>query len=73
MMRTKWQVAIYQGDKTDDTPILESRFIHFADVHETMKKHKGKTFVVRIPKTAKPMEIQAFHTLKKLGYLVETR
>jgi hypothetical protein len=28
-------------------------------------------FVVRIPKTAKPMEVQAFNNLKKLGYVVE--
>jgi hypothetical protein len=37
----------------------------------TMNKNRGKAFVVRIPKTAKPMEIQAFHNLKKLGYIVE--
>jgi hypothetical protein len=38
-----------------------------------MKRNKGKIFVVTIPKTAKPMEIQAFHNLKKLGYAVEAR
>ena len=31
----------------------------------------GKAFVVRIRKTAKPMEVQAIHNLKKLGYVVE--
>jgi hypothetical protein len=29
--------------------------------------------VVAIPKTAKPMEIQALHNLKQLGYVVEAR
>jgi hypothetical protein len=38
-----------------------------------MKKHKGKVFVVRIPKTAKPMEVQAFHNLKNLGYVVQAQ
>jgi len=46
-------------------------FSNFADVHATMKRNKGKAFVVRITKTAKPMEVQAFHNLKKLGYVVE--
>jgi hypothetical protein len=38
-------------------------FSNFADVHATMKRNKGKD-VVRIPKTAKPMEVRAFHNLK---------
>jgi hypothetical protein len=42
-------------------------FSNFADVHATMKRNKGKAFVVRIPKTAKPMEVQAFHNLQKIG------
>jgi hypothetical protein len=36
-------------------------------VHATMKKNKGKAFVVIIPKTTKPMEIQAFYNLTQLG------
>ena len=52
--------------------ISEDRFIHFADVHEKMKKNKDKVFVVKIPKTAKPMEVQAFNNLRRLGYRVET-
>jgi hypothetical protein len=38
-----------------------------------MKRNKGKAFVVKIPKTAKPMEVRAFHNLKKLGYVVDAR
>ena len=37
-----------------------------------MKKNKDKTFIVRIPATAKPMEVQAFNNLRRLGYRVET-
>jgi hypothetical protein len=52
--------------------ISEEHFIHFADVHERMKRNKDKIFVVRIPATAKPMEVQAFNNLRQLGYRVET-
>ena len=38
-----------------------------------MKISKGKAFVMIIPKTAKPMEIQAFPNLKQLWYVVEAR
>jgi len=38
-----------------------------------MKRNEGKIFVVTIPKTAKPMKIQAFHDLKQSGYAVEAR
>jgi hypothetical protein len=71
MMRTKWSLTIHHEDQSNRSIILETKFNHFADLHATMKRNKGKTFVVRIPKMAKPMEIQAFHNLKKLGYRVE--
>jgi hypothetical protein len=70
-MRIQWSVAIHSEGGGENSLISEKHFIHFADVHATMKKNRGKAFVVRIPKTAKPMEIQAFHNLKKLGYIVE--
>jgi hypothetical protein len=38
-----------------------------------MKKDRGKLFLVKIPATAKPMEIQAIHNLKSLGYLIRAR
>jgi len=53
--------------------ISENKFNSFADVHATMKRNEGKIFVVTIPKTAKPMKIQAFHDLKQSGYAVEAR
>jgi hypothetical protein len=71
MMRTKWLLAIHHEDQGEGSLILENRFSNFAGVHATMKRNKGKAFVVRIPKTAKPMEVQAFNNLKKLGYVVE--
>jgi hypothetical protein len=74
MMRTRrWSLKIHHEDRGEDSLISENHFIHFADVHATMKKHKGKAFVVRIPKTAKRMEIQAVHNLKSLGYAVEAQ
>ena len=73
MMRTKWSLAIHHEDRGEGALISEDHFVHFADVHATMKRNKGKAFVVRIPKTAKPMEIQAFHNLKKLGYVIDAR
>jgi hypothetical protein len=73
MMRTKWSLAIHHEDRGEGSLISEDHFVHFADVHATMKRNKGKAFVVRIPKTAKPMEIQAFHNLKKLGYVIDAR
>ncbi len=69
-MRTKWSLTIHHEDRSRSI-ISENKFNHFADVHATMKRNKGKIFVVIIPKTAKPMEIQAFHNLKQLGYAVE--
>jgi hypothetical protein len=71
-MRTKWSLAIHHDDEGNSI-ISEIKFSHFADVHATMKRNKGKIFVVTIPKMAKPMEIQAFHNLKQLGYAVEAR
>ena len=71
MMRTKWSLTIHHDDQGGRSIISENKFEHFADLHATMKRNKGKKFVVRIPKTAKPMEIRAFHNLKNLGYLVE--
>jgi hypothetical protein len=72
MTRTKWSLTIHD-DQGKRSVISENTFNHFADVHATMKKNTGKTFVVIIPKIAKPLEIQAFHNLKKLGYAVEAR
>jgi hypothetical protein len=71
-MRTRWSIAIHHEDRTENTLISEDHFIHFADVHERMKKNKDKVFVVKIPKTASPMEVQAFDNLRRLGYRVET-
>jgi len=67
MMRTKWSLTIHHEDRGNRSIISENKFNHFADVHATMKRNKGKIFVVTIPKTAKPMEIQAFHNFKKFG------
>jgi hypothetical protein len=71
-MRTRWSIAIHHEDRSKDSLISEDHFVHFADVHERMKKNKDKVFVVRIPKTAKPLEVQAFNDLRRLGYRVET-
>jgi len=71
-MRKRWSIAVHHEERSDDSLISEDHFIHFADVHERMKKSKDKVLVVRIPKTAKPMEIQAFDNLRRLGYRVET-
>jgi hypothetical protein len=73
MMRTKWSLTIHHEDQGKRSIISENKFSNFADVHATMKLHKGRAFVVGIPKTAKPMEIRAFHNLKNLGYVVEAR
>jgi len=71
-MRTRWSIAIHHEDRTENTLISEDHFIHFADVYERMKKNKNKVFVVKIPQTANPMEVQAFDNLRRLGYRVET-
>jgi hypothetical protein len=73
MTRTKWSLTIHHEDRANRSVISQNTFNHFAELHATMKKNKGRAFVVVIPKTAKPMEIQAFHNLKQLGYVVETR
>lgn len=73
MTRTKWSLTIHDDDQGSRSVISENTFNHFTELHATMTKNKGKTFVVIIPKTAKPMEIQAFHNLKQLGYVVEAR
>jgi hypothetical protein len=73
MTRTKWSLTIHDDEQGNRSVISENKFNHFAELHATMKKNKGKAFVVVIPKTAKPMEIQAFHNLKQLGYIVEAR
>lgn len=72
-MRTQWSIEIHNEDQSEDSLITEHHFVHFADVHQKMKRNKNKIFVVRIPKTAKPMEVQAFNNLRRLGYRVETR
>ena len=71
-MRTRWAIAVHYEDRNENSLISEDHFIHFADVHERMKKNKDKVFVVKIPKSAKPMEVQAFYNLRRLGYRVET-
>jgi hypothetical protein len=71
-MRTRWSIAIHKGERSEDSLISEHHFVHFADVHQRMKRNKDKIFVVRIPATAKPMEVQAFNNLRRLGYRVET-
>jgi hypothetical protein len=73
MMRTKWSLTIHHEDQGKRSVVSENRFNNFADLHATMKRNKGKIFLVIIPKTAKPLEIRAFHNLKQLGYLVEAR
>jgi hypothetical protein len=57
MTRTKWSLTIHD-DQGKRSVISENTFNHFADVHATMKKNKGKTFVVIIPKTAKPWKFR---------------
>jgi hypothetical protein len=49
-MRTRSSIAIHHEDRSEDSLISEDHFVHFADIHERMKKNKGKKFVVRIPK-----------------------
>ncbi len=72
-MRTRWSIAIHHENRSEDSLMTEDHFVHFADVHQRMKRDKDKIFVVRIPKNAKPMEVQAFNNLRRLGYRVETR
>ena len=72
-MRTRWSIAIHHENQSEGSLITEDHFVRFADVHQKMKKNKDKVFVVRIPKAAKPMEVQAFNNLRRLGYRVETR
>jgi hypothetical protein len=72
-MRTRWSIEIHHEDRSEESLITEHDFAHFADVHQKMKRNKDKIFVVRIPKTAKPMEVQAFNNLRRLGCRVETR
>ena len=72
-MRTKWSLTIHHEDQGKRSIISETKFSNFVDLHATMKRNKGKAFVVKIPMTAKPMEIRAFHNLKNLGYVVEAQ
>jgi hypothetical protein len=65
-MRTRWSIAIHHENQNEDSLLTE-------DVLQRMTRNKDKIFVVRIPKTAKPMEVQAFNNLRRLGYRVETR
>jgi hypothetical protein len=71
-MRTRWSIAIHDEERGGDSLISEDHFVHFADVHQRMKRNKDKIFIVGIPATAKPMEVQAFNNLRRLGYRVET-
>jgi hypothetical protein len=73
MMRTKWSLTIHHEDQGKRSVVSKDRFNNFADLHATMKRNKGKIFLVIIPKTAKPLEIRAFHNLRQLGYVVEAR
>jgi len=54
-MRTRWSIAVHHEDRSEGSLISEDEFVHFADVHERMKKNKDRKFVVRVPKTAKPL------------------
>ncbi len=72
-MHTRWSIAIHHENQNEDSLITEDHFVHFVDVLQRMKRSMDKIFVVRIPKTAKPMEVQAFNNLRRLGYRVETR
>ena len=71
-MSKQWRIAVHHEQRSDESLISEHHFVHFADVHATMQKSKDKLFVVKIPKTAKRMEILAFDNLRRLGYRVET-
>ena len=62
-MRTRWSIAIHHENQNEDSLITEDHFVHFADVLQRMKRNKDKIFVVRSPKTAKSMEVQAFNNL----------
>ena len=73
MRRDRWSLAVHHEDRREGSLISEKDFIRFADVHATMKTNKGRRFVVRIPKAASTMEIQAIHNLRNLGYLVEAQ
>jgi hypothetical protein len=73
VMRTQWSLAIHDEQRGNDSFISEYQFNSFRDVHERMKKDRGKLFLVKIPATAKPMEIQAIHNLKSLGYLIKAQ
>jgi tRNA splicing endonuclease len=71
-MRARWSIAIHHENQNEDSLITEDHFVRFTDVHQRMKRNEDKILVVRIPETAKPMEVQAFHHLRRLGYRVET-
>jgi hypothetical protein len=71
-MRIRWSIAIHSEERGEDSLISEDHFVHFADVHQRMKRNKDKIVVVRIPATAKPMEVRAFNNLRRLGYRIET-
>jgi hypothetical protein len=58
-MRARWSIAIHHENQNEDSLITEEHFVHFADVHQRMTRNKDKIFAVRIPKTAKSMEVQA--------------
>ena len=49
-MRTRWSIAIHDENQSEDSLITEDHFVHFADVHQRMKRNKDKIFVVKIPK-----------------------
>jgi len=40
MTRDRWSLAVHHEDGGDGSLISENDFIHFADVHATMKKTK---------------------------------
>jgi hypothetical protein len=73
MKRDQWFLTIHHEARGEDSFISENEFSNFTDVHAAMKRNKGRAFIIKIPKTAKPIEIRAFHNLKNLGYLIDAR
>ena len=67
--------VVLGGNESFNVPCLNAFVTSWALVNARYAPRftcfSGKAFVVRIRKTAKPMEVQAIHNLKKLGYVVE--
>jgi hypothetical protein len=41
-MRTRWLIAIHDENQSEESLITEDHFVHFADVHQRMKRNKEK-------------------------------